>query len=516
MNYSKKIDELLLELSSRVGIVNIFDKNQRYEISDILNEMDDPLFKEAIMEVLYEADDSDYSHLGAGVYVKKGDEDREDAKKYRKDDSGAFKPLSDKQYQDIKSKQGDAGEKSASSSSQNQPQGGEGEGGAEEKPQGGALKGKAGANYKNQLPADDPASTQTNASDIEKQKQAKDKQTLQDLGIDTGGMNDTMIEKVAKKERIKKEFISKTLDAMLAQIQQERGAGAYGVEKEDLEALKSFAEGKGPEVPQYEVADEDLSLAYQILEDKTKSMQGITFGQVRGMLQNKGAADPDSVRVGTKENPGPGWGRRDKILKSYLACGGISAVTGRKVSIGGSNVDHRLSLDNGGKDEPENWIWMETNLNMMKSALSDEELIQRVNKELSKSPEEVQQKKLKQQITKLTKAAYKKHWSERFSKGGNGGLTEADLDGMTVPQMKNIIRGWNEQYPKTSEFYVNTYKAQVGGSRGGGRGVALSRGDLKKNFLEQLNRKEQVLSADEVKGLDTSLEEVLNQIKRQE
>ena len=87
---------------------------------------------------------------------------------------------------------------------------------------------------------------------------------------------------------------------------------------------------------------------------------------------------------------------------------------------------------------------------------------------------------------------------------------------MTVPQMKNIIRGWNEQYPKTSEFYVNTYKAQVGGSRGGGRGVALSRGDLKKNFLEQLNRKEQVLSADEVKGLDTSLEEVLNQIKRQE
>ena len=53
-------------------------------------------------------------------------------------------------------------------------------------------------------------------------------------------MNDTMIEKVAKKERIKKEFISKTLDAMLAQIQQERGAGAYGVEKEDLEALKIF------------------------------------------------------------------------------------------------------------------------------------------------------------------------------------------------------------------------------------------------------------------------------------
>ena len=108
------------------------------------------------------------------------------------------------------------------------------------------------------------------------------------------------------------------------------------------------------------------------IKRKVKDMKNTSLGKIRTMLQLKGAAEPDSVRVGTPENPGPGFGRRDKVLESFLNCGGRSAVTGRPVSIGGSNVDHRLSLGLGGKDEPTNWIWMETNLNMMKSALSDE------------------------------------------------------------------------------------------------------------------------------------------------
>ena len=317
-----------------------------------------------------------------------------------------------------------------------------------------------------------------------------------------------------KNEKMKQEFISKTVDALLEQIGQERGAGAYGVEKEDLESLKSFAEGKGPKVPNYEISDKDLEYAYSEIEKKTKDMSEASLGKIRSMLQNKGAADPDSVRVGTPDNPGPGFGRRDKVLKSFLACGGISAVTGRPVSIGSSNVDHRVSLENGGKDEPDNWIWMETNLNMMKSSLSDNELIERVEKELAKSPEEVKEKKRKQMVTKLTKAAYKKHFSEVFSKGGNGGITEKDLDGMTVSQMKNIIRGWNDVYPKSSDDYVNTYKAQVGGSRGGGRGVALSKGDLKKNFLEQLNKKEKVLTNEEIDVMDEVLTSTIDKISK--
>ena len=249
-------------------------------------------------------------------------------------------------------------------------------------------------------------------------------------------------------------------------------------------------------------------------------MEGVSLGKIRGMLQNKGAADPDSVRVGTSDNPGPGFGRRDKILESFLACGGKSAVTGKPVSIGGSNVDHRLSLGLGGKDEPKNWIWMETNLNMMKSSLSDDDLIKRVNKELEKSPEEERKKKFKQLLTKFTKKAYTEHYKKVFEKGGNGGFTEDDFKSMTQPQIKNIVRGWNAVYPKTSDFYVNTYKAQVGGSRAdksgkGGRGVALNKGDLIKNVVKQFSKKQPVLSSEEIKVMDDVLRKQIEKFEKE-
>ena len=63
MNYSEKIDELLEELSLRVGIVDVFSLKQRRNISEILTEMGDLQFKNIIMEILYEEDESDYSHL---------------------------------------------------------------------------------------------------------------------------------------------------------------------------------------------------------------------------------------------------------------------------------------------------------------------------------------------------------------------------------------------------------------------------------------------------------------------
>ena len=86
MNYSEKIDELLEELSLRVGIVDVFSLKQRHFcISEILTEMGDLQFKNIIMEILYEEDESDYSHLEFGIFVKKGDEDKEnDPKDLRK------------------------------------------------------------------------------------------------------------------------------------------------------------------------------------------------------------------------------------------------------------------------------------------------------------------------------------------------------------------------------------------------------------------------------------------------
>ena len=361
--------------------------------------------------------------------------------------------------------------------------------------------------------------------EIKKVKQDKDEtnitEYLKNLDIEVPeGLSDEEISSIVKTEKERRKFIGETVDILISQIGQQRGAGAYNVDRKDLQSLKSFAEGKGPKVENYSINQDDIDLAYSSIEEKVKNVEGVSLGKIRGMLQNKGAADPDSVRVGTSDNPGPGFGRRDKILESFLACGGKSAVTGKPVSIGGSNVDHRLSLGLGGKDEPKNWIWMETNLNMMKSSLSDDDLIKRVNKELEKSPEEERKKKFKQLLTKFTKKAYTEHYKKVFEKGGNGGFTEDDFKSMTQPQIKNIIRGWNAVYPKTSDFYVNTYKAQVGGSRAdksgkGGRGVALNKGDLIKNVVKQFSKKQPVLSSEEIKVMDDVLRKQIEKFEKE-
>ena len=107
-----------------------------------------------------------------------------------------------------------------------------------------------------------------------------------------------------------------------------------------------------------------------------------------------------------------------------------------------------------------------------------------------------------------------------FEKGGNGGFTEDDIKSMTITQMKNIIRGWNSVYGKKSEFYIQTYEQQTGGSRAdkkgkGGRGVPLKKEDLQKNMIEQFSKKGPILSSEEIKILDEVLRSQIEKIEKE-
>jgi hypothetical protein len=104
MHYTELIDKLVRELSYRVGIPNLKDKNHQSIISEILSEWDEIDAKYRIMKLLNEAPtdtegpDKDYVHVGRGVYVRKGDEDKEDAQKFNKDDRGTLRPISSTEY----------------------------------------------------------------------------------------------------------------------------------------------------------------------------------------------------------------------------------------------------------------------------------------------------------------------------------------------------------------------------------------------------------------------------------
>ena len=145
MNHTQLIDDLLNELSYRVGIVDLKNKNQQSIISEILSEWGEYDAKKIIMEFLTEAgktpdmnkpkydtkgDDKDYVHIGKAIYVKKTDTDskgraKEGAQKYKKDASGALTAISDDVYSKEKSTQGAAGEKAASTTTQNKQGGGD-------------------------------------------------------------------------------------------------------------------------------------------------------------------------------------------------------------------------------------------------------------------------------------------------------------------------------------------------------------------------------------------------------
>jgi len=141
MNHQKLLDKLLRELATKVGIVNIHDKDQQYLISEILTEWGEFKAKKLIFNFLNEApgdnkNDDRYKSIGYGRYKLKGKEDENDPT-YEKDDKGNYVKLS-----------------------QDNSEGGDGDT-KQEPPQGQGLnsKTKGGQDYKSKLPKGDPAST---------------------------------------------------------------------------------------------------------------------------------------------------------------------------------------------------------------------------------------------------------------------------------------------------------------------------------------------------------------------
>tara|TARA_Y100000593_G_C4269792_1_gene316759 strand:- start:68 stop:1408 length:1341 start_codon:yes stop_codon:yes gene_type:complete len=358
---------------------------------------------------------------------------------------------------------------------------------------------------------------ETTVGDATGEKESTDgSEYLNNLGIETPeGLSDEEIESIVQTEKSRRKFLSSTVGLMIENLEQTKtGAGARDMTREQWEALKSFAEGNGPDIKQYNVNNDDIDDAIQMIKES-----GVK--KVMTFLQNKGAAGEGSTKKGTADNPGPGWNRDRKMLESFLKCGGMSAVTGKPLSIGTSNVDHRLSLDNGGKDEPSNWIWMETEINMNKSALTDKELIERSKKALSQTSDELKKKKLANVIKNETKSFATEHYKRMFERGGNGGITEDSLKKMTITDIKRMIYGWNSLYDKASGLNIQTYKQQVGGSRAGvtgkgGRGVPLSKGPLIQSAIEQFNKKQQVLTSEEIENMNKILYDGIEEIKTRE
>lgn len=165
-------EAIVREVSYRTntGIVDFKNREHISILSEVLDEFGCTDIKHEWIKNLYEnQEDEKYSHLAYGYYVKKGDEDKEDAKKFRKEDD-KYVPVSDAEYEDRAKDQGDMGGSKGNSKAKTKdgtpakdadiiaPPAGEEEGEAEPE-MGTALspKTKGGQAYVDSLPDNDPA-----------------------------------------------------------------------------------------------------------------------------------------------------------------------------------------------------------------------------------------------------------------------------------------------------------------------------------------------------------------------
>lgn len=198
MEYSKLIDELLNELSYRVGIVDLKNKTHQSVISEILTEWGEYEAKSIILDFLNEAgktpeknkpksetegEDANYTHIGKGIYVKKGDEEKEGVQKFKKDDTGSLKPISDDEYNKEKAEQGKEGEDAAQNTPQNKTDNPTTQSGEEAQPQTGTSL--QDPTYQDIVKREKEVEKEMNGGDVKKlSKQEKEFERLKSLPQD--------------------------------------------------------------------------------------------------------------------------------------------------------------------------------------------------------------------------------------------------------------------------------------------------------------------------------------------
>ena len=310
-----------------------------------------------------------------------------------------------------------------------------------------------------------------------------------------------------KKQIAKKKFLSNVVDLIMKEDESAgMGAGRFNMSKEDLNKYKKYLDGEKPELPNYNISDNDADTIIEAIKEKDKKF----WNSMRERLRKKGDP-PKKYRSGEA-----GSQRIKEVLKFYCKTGGRSSITGEVIPFNQTQLDHVTSLDNGGKDEPENWEFMESRFNQFKGALADDAVMNKIKKELDKSPEEEKKKILKTQLKQYKAKAYIEYWDKKFKSGGDHGLTETSISKMKGDEVDFLIKGWNKSHPEDSEHFVARYKA--GDDRSSGRksgGKKRNKPELVKEIMTKMKSAGlDIPSEAETKQIDNDMQKIINEVEK--
>ena len=321
--------------------------------------------------------------------------------------------------------------------------------------------------------------------DTEKYMTSKDdeKDSEEDKPSDTDDKKPS--EEQLQKEKKKMEYLTKIADLFISPNTEEKGSGRFRLSKEDVDKFKEhqsktpeqlLEEQKAREQKRKdeigEISDEETEIVLDIIKSKLDSKQ---FNALKSRIKKKGDP-PGEYSKGEK-----GAQRVNSVIQHYLQTGGISSITGEPVPFSDSQLDHIISLDNGGVDGPENWEWMESRFNQFKGKKTKPEVIKALEERGQRTDEEWMLEASQDELSQYEKEAQAEYWNTIFADtddDGNPGidsLTIEKIDNMTSGELDNLAKGWGRFVGEKSPLFIPRYgtrKTEIDGkqhaySRGG-------------------------------------------------
>jgi hypothetical protein len=226
---------------------------------------------------------------------------------------------------------------------------------------------------------------------------------------------------------------------------------------------------------------------------------------INGIKQAIGKGQPYAkfiARIGKKGDPPKGManvGRARAVIQHYLTTGGISSITGQRIPFTDSQLDHRVSLDNGGVDGPDNWEWVEARFNQFKQAFTDDVVREKLKSKLSESPLEARKKALENEVKNTARNRYKEH----FKANGFSGVALEDIANASGPTGEQLLKAMAE-VAGVSRYEEGAQRAS--GRAGGGRFIGYPA--LKQRLVEKLSP----LSKKQLAQIDQGLEKITSDL----
>tara|TARA_R110002020_G_scaffold11154_2_gene42302 strand:+ start:26 stop:1573 length:1548 start_codon:yes stop_codon:yes gene_type:complete len=290
--------------------------------------------------------------------------------------------------------------------------------------------------------------------------------------------SDKITPKQIKKEKNKKEYLNKIADLFIGANSEEKGHGRFRLSKEDVkqyqehlaksteQLLKEQKNREQEREKKYgKITPEDTEDVLEIIKSKVDSKQ---WNSLKSRIKKKGDP-PGEYSKGER-----GAERVNLVIQHYLMTGGVSSITGKSVPFSDSQLDHVISLDNGGVDGPENWEWMESRFNQFKGKRTEPEVIKALKEKGIRTDAEWLLEASEDELKNFEGESAAAYWNTIFANTdddgnhGLGNLTIEKIDNMKSSELNDLAKGWGRFVSERDPRFIPRYgtrKTEIDGKR---------------------------------------------------